>query len=318
MLAHDYTPEDNCMHVERNRVAAHWSWNTKRNSRIVAVQADSGNVLWTKQCPVIPLTLAVNDQGVFFHDGDKIMRLHRQTGNIVWESEPVGRRRSIPSNFGCTLVLHDDVVLFAGGDRSQYSLSAETGEILWTAKHSLSGHHSPEDLLVVDGLAWSGEIANSKDSGIFIGRDVHTGDIKRQFAPDVKTHWFHQRCYRSKATDRFLLCSRTGIEFVDIDSEHWEPHHWVRGGCIYGIMPSNGLVYAPPHACACYADAKLFGFCALAPASPSRSVSGEVSDVRRLIRGPAYKARITSANKYYNQFLGVKITSIECKEVGNL
>ena len=54
-----------------------------------------------------------------------------------------------------------------------------------------------------------------------------------------------------------LLPSRTGIEFVDMESEHWDINHWVRGGCIYGIMPCNGLVYAPPHDCACYTEAKL-------------------------------------------------------------
>jgi hypothetical protein len=36
-----------------------------------------------------------------------------------------------------------------------------------------------------------------------------------QFPPDVDIYWFHHRCYRPKATDRYLLPSRTGIEFVD-------------------------------------------------------------------------------------------------------
>ncbi len=290
MIAHDYTPELDCMHEERSRVASRWSWTSERNSRVVAIQARTGVVRWIKKRPVVPLTLAANGKGLFFHEGQRIVRLDRATGEAIWESDPVNRRTSIPSSFGPTLALHKDVVLFSGGDRSQCALAAESGKILWTAKHPRSGHYSPEDLLVVDDLVWSGAIATGRNSGTFTGRDLHTGEIKREFPPDVETYWFHQRCYRTKATDRFLLTSRTGIEFVDVRSKNWEPHHWVRGGCIYGIMPCNGLVYAPPHSCACYVDAKMNGFCALAPAAPTRPVPREVPDADRLQRGPAYAA----------------------------
>ena len=40
---------------------------------------------------------------------------------------------------------------------------------------------------------------------------------------------------------------------------------WVRGVCKYGVLPSNGLLYAPPHACGCYTMVKTTGFFALAP-----------------------------------------------------
>lgn len=136
--------------------------------------------------------------------------------------------RPIPINFGPTLVVHEDVVLFAGGDRRMTALAVESGDTLWQAKHPPSGHHSPEDLLVAAGLVWAGNIAAGKGSGIFSGRDLHTGEVRIEFPPDTKTYWFHQRCYRSKATDRFLLPSRTGIEFVDMASQHWDTNHWVR------------------------------------------------------------------------------------------
>ena len=74
----------------------------------------------------------------------------------------------------------------------------------------------------------------------------------------------HHRCHRAKATCKYILTSRTGIEYVDLAAKHWIPHHWVRGSCNYGIMPCNGLVYAPPHSCACYLLAKLNGFNAIA------------------------------------------------------
>ena len=48
-------------------------------------------------------------------------------------------------------------------------------------------------------------------------------------------------------------------EYVDLEAEHWHRHDWVRGACLYGLVPANGLTYAPPHSCACYIVAKLNG-----------------------------------------------------------
>jgi len=77
-----------------------------------------------------------------------------------------------------------------------------------------------------------------------------------------------------------------GTEFINPRTEEWEIHHWVRGGCFYGMMPCNGLVYAPPNSCACYYQSKLSGFNALAPALQKKRPAG--SDADRLQHGPAY------------------------------
>jgi outer membrane protein assembly factor BamB/ubiquinone/menaquinone biosynthesis C-methylase UbiE len=273
---------DNTNHANKD-----WAWD-EQPRHIVAIEADSGNVLWKKDSPVAPLTLAADAQSVYFHDGQKVVCLNRKNGQQMWQSEPIGRRNPIPVCFGPRLVVQQDVVVFAGGDRSMAAVSAETGKTLWTAEHPRSGHQSPEDLLVVDGLVWSGAIAIGKDSGIFKGLDLHTGQVKKEFPPDVDAYWFHHRCYPAKATDQYLLTSRTGIEFIDPQTENWQIHHWVRGGCIYGIMPCNGLVYAPPHSCGCYLESKLCGFNALAAESATLRIPNPVPDQGRLERGPAY------------------------------
>jgi outer membrane protein assembly factor BamB len=287
MNYNEYKPAVNNIGKAKTRVEKEWPWD-ERSRQLMAIRADTGKTLWSKDYRIVPLTLAADKNAVYFHDGEKILRLNRNNGDQLWASEPVSRLSAIPTKFGPTLVVYRDVVLFAGGDRSMTALSAKTGKTLWTAEHLRGGHNSPEDLLVVDDLAWSGAIAAGKDSGLFTGRDLYTGQIKNQFRPDIETYWFHHRCYRAKATDRWLLPSRTGIEFVDFKKKQWTIHHWVRGGCLYGIMPCNGLVYAPPHSCACYLDAKLYGFNALAPESKTRKVPGRVSDSDRLERGPAY------------------------------
>jgi len=290
----EYRPQVNNIGQAKTRVAEEWPWN-EQPRRIMAIRDKTGNTLWSKEYRVVPLSLTADNEHVLFHDGERVVCLDRKNGDPIWRSDKVTTRSPIPTNFGPTLVAYDDIVLFAGGDRSMTALSAKTGKTLWTGEHRKGGHNSPEDLLVVGGLVWSGTIASGKDSGIFTGRDLHTGQVKSEFGPDVQTHWFHHRCYRAKATDRFLLPSRTGIEFIDYNAKTWTPHHWVRGGCLYGIMPANGLIYAPPHSCACYMDAKLNGFNALAPATPARTKATKVARARRLEQGPAFSRKIDAS-----------------------
>ena len=134
---------------------------------------------------------------------------------------------------------------------------AKSGKKLWESEHARGGYESPEDLLVAGGLVWSAPLYSGRDSGVWSGRVLRTGELKKQFPPNVDTYWFHHRCYISKATENFLLPSRTGIEFVDYKKNNWTINHWVRGGCLYGIMPSNGLVYSAPHNCACYPEGQI-------------------------------------------------------------
>jgi outer membrane protein assembly factor BamB len=249
-----------------------WKWN-ERPRRIMAFQADTGRVLWSHVSRVAPVTLAAASGRVYFHDGDRVVCLDARTGRNVWASQPIPRWKPMHVLFGPTLVVYQDVVLFAGGEKmdplrggndTMTALSADTGKVLWTAPHPPSGYASAEDLLVIDGLVWSGVTTNRRDSGVFTGRDPRTGEVKIEFPPDDWPHMPHHRCYRAKATCNYILTSRTGIEFVDFRKEHWTVHHWVRGSCNYGIMPCNGLVYSPPHSCACYPVAKLTGLNALA------------------------------------------------------
>ncbi len=263
-------------------------WNEEPRL-LMAFDAQSGKKLWAKLTKVAPLTLAADTSRVFFHDGQKVVSVDQRSGELAWESENVTRRQAFTFNFGPRLVVHDEVVLYAGGDGKMQSLDAKSGKKLWSAEHPNSGYQSPQDLMVMNGLVWCAPLTAGKDSGVYTGRDPKTGEIKKEFAPDVNTYWFHHRCYIAKATDKYLIPSRTGIEFVDPQQEHWDIHHWVRGGCLYGVMPCNGLTYAPPHDCACYPEAKLFGFNALAPAAPTRPIPTNVPEAGRLEKGPAFQ-----------------------------
>lgn len=90
--------------------------------------------------------------------------------------------------------------------------------------------------------------------------------MKREIeTADASPRVHHHRCYRVKATDRFIVLGRTGTELIDLSGGKNDRNCWVRGTCQYGVMPANGLLYAPPHACGCYMQAKLAGMWALGP-----------------------------------------------------
>jgi hypothetical protein len=73
---------------------------------------------------------------------------------------------------------------------------------------------------------------------------------------------------------------------MDLAGSDHSRNNWIRGACQYGILPANGLLYAPSHACGCYMESKLRGFWALAP---RRKQDGEArGETARLERGRAY------------------------------
>ena len=280
------------------------------DGRLIALRAGSGEVLWTGTHPVVKLALAMKDERVVVLSRDRILCLDRNTGDLIWRSEPVARAEKWPVRSGPTLVLYGDVVLFAGGELAAESnrtwkidqndtltvLAVKDGSVLWKAPHPLSGYASPEDVLVADGRVWIGETTSGHAVGKFVGRDVHTGEVVSEFDPDVDTYWFHHRCYRGKATDRFLLMSRTGTEFIDFNQQHWDINHWFRGACLYGVMPANGLIYGPQNPCACFPEAKLFGLNVLAPARDER-IPAAAALQSRLQKGPAYGKLKTQNSK---------------------
>ena len=155
-------------------------WNESKR-RITAVKPETGEILWTARRPVLPSTLAADGQGVFLHGGESVVRLDRDTGEELWRSEPIARAAAIPSFYLPTLVVYEDVVLFSGGETAgeqtgtwytsgkdtMTALSAKTGKVLWSVYHPPSGYRSPEDLLVVNGLVWTGETTSGRVTGVF-------------------------------------------------------------------------------------------------------------------------------------------------------
>jgi hypothetical protein len=71
-------------------------------------------------------------------------------------------------------------------------------------------------------------------------------------------------------------------------------NRWVslglRGTCQLGVLPCNGLLYMPPHACNCESERKMLGYFALAPAL-SRTYPDPQQFQPRFYQGPAFDHR---------------------------
>jgi outer membrane protein assembly factor BamB len=186
------------------------------------------------------------------------------------------------------------------------AFSAADGTRLWSAKGDCLPNfvffYHPVDIYVARGQVWG--LAedlewNAKPgSGNLLGLDLNTGEVRTRIPLEgAFTPGHHVRCYRGKATDNYLLFNKRGIEFVDIATGNRAiQQSWIRGTCRYGILPCNGLIYTPPHACACYPGAQLNGFFALATAG-ARTETAAPSTFDPLETGPAYKPQPAHASE---------------------
>ena len=273
---------------DQQRVTTEFNWDGKPR-KLQAINAESGKTQWEVEDKIGPITLALDDQRMVYYNGDGLTCRDVKTGEVKFADVPENRRKLYEFNFAPRVVLNNDVILYAGGDGLMKGINADTGKELWSSSHEKSGYRSMEDVIVAQGLVWNAGTTSGNQTGEYTGRDPLTGEVKKQFYPDVPqgTYWFHHRCYMAKATEKYIMPSRTGIEYVDMEKQHWDLNHWVRGACLYGVMPCNGLTYAGPHNCACYPEAKLDGMSVMASA-PRYPMPPHTPDNARLSKGPAY------------------------------
>jgi len=260
---------------------------TNHPGTVMAVDPGSGKILWNVPSPkLLPMSLTACGERVFYHTGDELVCLNRKTGKEQWRT-PNGNATSFRWNVSHTLVVHDDVLLVATPKKLE-AFDGKSGKLLWEGKGGRSGFAgaNPVNVYVIDGLVWSP--AGAKAGSVAEGRDLRTGEVKRtiELPQFMYTGGHHFRCYRGKATEKFLLENKRGIEMIDLGGENFLKNDWVRGICRYGILPCNGLIYSTPTPCSCYPAAQLTGFNALAPTRQGGK-SGQQKG-KRLEKGPAF------------------------------
>ncbi len=277
---------------QRRRMNPHeWSVCPPGPASIVAVDPKTGKKLWSRDPePVKIITLSAAGNRACYHNSEAVVCVDIANGKEVWTAKcrPSGGSRHSAG----TLVIHDGVVLYTSGE-GVLALSLESGERLWTGPRvSGPGITHPADLFVADGLVWIGDQPGEhKKDRVAVkreGRDLKTGEVKRTIqVKHLISPMHHFRCYRSKATDRYLLLTKRGVEFLDLEEDDHMRNDWLRAGCHYGFIPCNGLLYITPHHCFCYPGVKLNGFLALAAAEEKGNRS-KADPAPRLVRGPAF------------------------------
>jgi len=257
---------------------------------VMAIHAKTGKVLWKREDATESLhfnTLTVGDGHVFYQNGGTMFCLDAKTGNVKWTVD----RGEVPPSSGPkspTVVLYKDVLLWAapdpahnprkakaegkqrkpGAPRVTGTLKAyavEDGKELWSCP-TAETFHAPFEVFIMEDLVWTGGVSASDEPGLTEGRDYRTGKVVRTRPPSPNLYQIvgHASCYRNKATERFLLLNRAGVDYIDVKAGRAYSHHFLRGACQYGILPANGYMYTTPHACNCYIYAKLSGYVAMA------------------------------------------------------
>jgi len=281
--ANDYNQQNADCWKERDRANSRWGWNRDKGMRVVkAMQAESGKLLWERQMPVAPMTLAADRRMVCLYDGSAVFAFDKETGTQLWKAK-VSEAGLLRTGYaGPRLVICRDRVLFSPMGQI-FAISADTGRIIWSVKNKpRSGHFSLEDFYVIDDRVWA---LQRRSNGVFTTYSLEDGSKLAEYGNPIQSFYIHQRCYPGRATQRFLLPPIMGIAVYDIEKDKWFNNHWIRGGCIYGMMPANGMIYTPPNACACYYQSSLHGFDAVVP-EPQSAKAPPVEE--RLVKGPAY------------------------------
>ncbi|MDP6633956.1 MAG: PQQ-binding-like beta-propeller repeat protein [Phycisphaerae bacterium] len=266
--------------------------------RIAAINTATGKLLWKRQFKepgeIMPTTLAIDAGKVCLQTISHVVCLNASDGKDAWAAaRPVAKNRwawSTP-----TLVIHDGVVLTidraakdnvgksppdkgskwiisSGGKTTvqkaeMYAFALDSGKKLWTAPY-FENYNVPQDVFVINGAVWTGAMRRGVDPGFTQGRDLKTGKITATIT--AQKGWGHHRCYRNKATVRWIIMGRGGMQFVDPKGGPNRNVGWARGACQYGIMPANGLIYTPQHSCACNPESLITGLNALSPQSSAQ------------------------------------------------
>jgi len=285
---------------------------------IWAIDVKSGKELW--KLPKIggPFVFAEGQLllgAVYAPPGSrKIVSLNPASGKVNWEVRGGGvNQYNGPFYYKGTLVLVQSV----RGKARGYGLtvegySARDGKKLWggipeSGSILRRGGCYMGEVFGAQGLVWIHAVvkkdAEKKNTGkrpsAWLGVDPKTGEIKKRYDdatsdPDVSKMLFKgtHRCNRGRATERGYLFGT--FEFFEWKTGKYHASSATRSHCGIGtgILPANGLIYAPPPTCVCRNFMQRGGFSAFAqrPGGVKEDAAG------RLVRGPGSGAGGGAAN----------------------
>lgn len=271
----------------------------RRGVLVRAFNATTGAKLWeydSSEHGGLALSPVLKEERLFMLVGMRLVGANLPTGDLSWgiDIEKEDFTSTIYSKGPAVfdhLIACENVVLLVYSSKAGRSdthitaFSADKGEELWTYQGP-SAERSGTNVYVVDERVWVHGRGTYKS---LLALNLRTGEVEETVNMDkVFEVGHHHRCYGNRATSRFLLTARRGVEFTGFDSGEVKLHHWLRGKCRFGVLPCNGLLYTLPHACSCYPFSTLKGYSALASSRDAQESSALPSDQDRLEKGPAF------------------------------
>ncbi len=256
---------------------------SKQNGKsIIVFDGKTGQELWKKSVKEVrDESLATKNGYVYYHNGNEIVTLNLEDGEEKWRAS---------CNSGQHLLIYNGSVIVSARNGLQ-GFDAESGKHLW------SGPRSGEDLFGAQNLIWvdvshspGRNVAWASFPFVCVGLDPRTGEEKKRLSvKNILSPGHHPRCYRGKATERFILQNKRGVEFVDLMDDTHMRQDWLRASCRHGFVPANGLLYMPPHQCFCYGGVILTGFNVMSGYDLKHSWKA-IPDNQRLVQGSAWNS----------------------------
>jgi len=258
-----------------------------------ALDAATGEVLWRHNEPAYG-TLVVGAGHVFFQSPwGTLVCLDAGTRAVKWRRviNTPGRDGSITKR-RLHLCFHQRGLLVFGegyAGRATYGFSAENGAFLW--RHEYHPVYQTTDVYFQNDLVWiHGKEGDATKRWFSAGLDPRTGEAKRRidWPAEYAKRTGHHRCYPNRASARYALLGSRNIDFVDWQAGKTDDIRTARGDCAFGVLPANGLIYAPPHPCTCDNSVHLRGFLALAPARDGEAETAPAAFAGHIEKGPAF------------------------------
>ncbi len=271
--------------------------NQDSNRSVVLVDTQSGKTAWkTPPSSIVPLTIAAHGRRAFFLRGDELVSADVTNGEDIWAEQVAPKSVRFGTAAAPTLLVYRDVVCVAM-QGTLTTRNASTGEEMWSAPCATGGYKAPASIFIVNDLIWDVDAGGepyrpgsdlNKINRNYTGYDLRTGEVVKKLPVSSKHGYaiMHHRCHVPRASGKYIVTSFPGIEFFDVETGESTHDSWIRGACLYGFTPANGLIYTPPHPCACYTQGKLTGFWAVAGKRNRSATEGRAD---RLEKGPAYE-----------------------------
>ncbi len=245
---------------------------------------------------IFPQTLAADGDRVYCKTPEVLYCLDAATGKNVWTSKigaPLEKlitkwfwvHKPTPwywnlQNTSRVMVLKDRIITFA--QKELYVVSKSDGKVLWKTPCAYAFVSPPNIFPIKDTLY----LTSGKS---YRGFDLNTGTSKNTLKTKP-TGMGHPRCYRQLSTEKYILSSSAGVEFMDLKTGRYDINQWTRGNCFAGFIPANGLMYMTPHPCACFTSIRMNGMLAYEPESTTPMTKLDARD--KLVEGPAYGLKV--------------------------